>query len=100
MKEAANPNEGKAASKNTLTANNIQSQAVICYSEALQDGRNMATLYRNLKGGLSTYYKLFSALEAKYEPFYNSALWEAFIEHISQHPDYIALKKEVFRGMQ
>lgn len=83
MKEAANPSKGKAASKNSLTANNIQNQAVICYSEALQDGRNMATLYRNLSGGLSTYYKVFSALEAKYEPFYYPVLLDAFLFHLS-----------------
>lgn len=82
MKEAVYPHQEETASIDCFDTPNIRGLIDTYYSEAVQDGRNMAALYLNLRTGLNTFYKVFSALEAKYEPFFTCDFTASFYDEM------------------
>ena len=57
-------------------------QAAFTLLDAYQDGLNMVATFQTLKHGLGTFYRVFEALEANYEPFADSVFQDAFFEGV------------------
>lgn len=62
--------------------------------EAVQDARNMASLFYDMKSGMDTWHTVFKALETKYEPYFPDVFWNEFYDHISKHPHFKTFEYE------
>ena len=65
-------------------------------TEAVQDARNMASLFYKMKSGMDAWHTVFRALEAKYEPFFTDVFWNEFYDRISQHPNFKTFEREIW----
>jgi len=69
------------------------------FDDVANDAQIMASLLYNMKSGIDTWYHVFTAIEAKYEPFLSEVFLDEFYHHISQHRNFKTLESEIFGGM-
>lgn len=68
------------------------------FKEAVQDARNMASLFYKMKSGMDAWHMIFIALETKYDPFLSDIFRDEFYSEIGKHPNFDELENEVWGG--